>query len=150
MSNRASKIKCLENQRWTAQSCISRLVAKWCLIFRSFLQKSRCPRHIRLNEDYPMIAKVKSYMFIKKTSLDIKLCAVQRWFSKLFIFEARLLSTPCIFWRSNGCKRISSSSRFEWYHTRPLAHNRRLRRRYATSEDNQLFIILNARNCSLF
>ena len=39
------------------------------LIFRSFLQKSRCPRRIGLNQDYPVIAEVKSYMSTKKTSL---------------------------------------------------------------------------------
>ena len=39
--------------------------------------------------------------------MGVQLWVVQRWFSKLFIFEARLLSTPCIFWRSKGCKRIT-------------------------------------------
>ena len=32
--------------------------------FRSFSQKSRSPRHMRLNQDYPVIAEVKSYMCI--------------------------------------------------------------------------------------
>ena len=105
----------------------------WCLIFRSFLQKSRCPRHIRLNQDYPVIAELNNYMCTKKTSLDMQLCTVQRWFSKPLIFEPRFLLTPCILWRSNRCKRISSSSRFDWYHAQSLTRNQLLCRQQTRS-----------------
>ena len=66
-----------------------------CLIFWSFWQKYRSSRLVRLNQNYPVIAEVKSYMCIKKTSLDMLLCTVQRWFSEIFIFEALLAIDYC-------------------------------------------------------
>ena len=102
------------------------------MIFRSFLQKSRCPRHIRPNQDYPVIAEVKNYICTNKTSIDMQLCAVHRWFSKLFIFEARFLLTPSSLWWPNRCKRISSSSRFGWYHAQFLTRKWLLYRQQAT------------------